>query len=186
MYVTSRTKLAVLLVVVALAVMLVAPATTQAQDVATGSATATVQAILAVTATKALVFGTVFQGVAKSVANDVADAGIFTIIGEADANVAIYMQLPDFISTATGDDRMVISFSTTDATADSTAAGDPTDAGILGWLDVDPHNFPAATAIGGTGPGTSVYLGGTVTPSVDQAAGAYTGDIILTVAYTGT
>ena len=37
--------------------------------------------------------------------------------------------------------------------------------------------------IGSTG--LDLYLGGKVIPSVDQTAGAYTADIILTVAYTG-
>ena len=164
---------------------LLLPSSASSQDVAVGQATATVLSILTVTATSPLAFGTVFQGVPATVANDDAAAGIFTITGEGGSGISIFMQLPDYLSTATGDDRMVISFSTTDASVDSTVNVDPTAFGS-GWADVDPHNFPAATTVGTVGQGQSaIFLGGTVQPSVDQAAGAYTGDIVLTVAYNG-
>jgi len=136
-----------------------------------------------VTAPGTLTFGTVYQGVPKSVANNVAEAGRFLITGQGLAGIAAYMQLPDYLSTATGDDRMVIAFGATDASIDSTGNVDPTTFGV-GWQDVDPHNLPDCV-VGGLGT-TNIFLGGSVIPSVDQAAGAYTADIILTVAYTGT
>ncbi len=170
--------------VIVLAALLI-PSTGSAQDVAVGQATATVLAILTVTATAALVFGNVYQGVPSSIAKDNAAAGIFRIAGQEDAVVAIYFQLPDYLATATGDDRMTISFSTTDLNVDTTAANTP--AGFVaadGWINQDPHNVTSAADIGSTA--TDLYLGGEVIPSVDQTAGAYTGDIVLTVAYTGT
>jgi hypothetical protein len=160
------------------------PSAAVSQDVTTGSATATVQTALTVSATAALAFGTVYQGVAKSVANNVAEAGVFTITGQGGAGISLYMQLPDYLSTATGDDRMVISFGTTDASIDSTSNVDPTAFGA-GWANQDPHNLPAGVEIGIAASQAAVFLGGTVNPSVDQTAGAYTGDIILTVAYNG-
>jgi len=160
------------------------PSTATAQDVANGSATATVQAVLTVTSTAALVFGTVFQGVSKSVANANANAGVFTITGQGAAGVSIYMQLPDYMATATGDDRLVIAFSATDASVDSTANIDPTAFGT-GWQNTNPHNVASATVLGGGGQ-AAIFLGGKVLPTVDQTAGAYTGDIVLTVAYNGT
>jgi hypothetical protein len=184
MYSKSRTNLRGLLIV---AVVLVAFMATSAsaQDVATGSATATLVVALTVTSTQALQFGTVYQGVAKSVAKTDALAGIFRVTGEEDANIAIYMQLPDYLATATGDDRMVVAFSTTDLNVDTTAAADPTGfVAANGWIDEDPHNVSSATDIGSVA--TDLYLGGRVIPSVDQAAGAYSADIVLTVAYTGT
>ena len=166
-------------------IALLFPSTASSQDVAVGQATATVLAILTVTATSALVFGSVYQGVPKSIAKDAAAAGIFRIAGEEDAVIAIYMQLPDYLATATGDDRMVISFTTTDCNIDTTAASDPAAfVAADGWIDQDPHNVTSAADIGSGG--TDVYLGGEVLPSVDQTAGAYTGDIVMTVAYTGT
>ncbi len=159
------------------------PSSVKAQDVATGSATATVQAILAVTATASLVFGNVFQGVAATIANTSAAAGIFTITGQGLAGLSLFLALPEFMATATGDDRMAISFSSTDASIDTTGNVDPTSFGV-GFANVDPHSLPAADVGGG---GTSaLFLGGTITPSINQTAGAYTGDIILTVAYDGT
>ena len=163
---------------------LIIPSTASSQDVAVGQATATVLSVLTVTATSALAFGNVYQGVPKTIAKDNAAAGIFRITGEEDAVIAIYMQLPDYLSTSTGDDRMVISFTTTDLNVDTTAANAP--AGFVaadGWANQDPHNVTSSADIGSTA--TDLYLGGEVIPSVDQAAGAYTGDIVLTVAYTG-
>ncbi len=154
------------------------------QDVAVGQATATVQAVLAVTATSSLVFGTVFQGVPSSIANNNANAGVFTITGQGGAGLSIFMQLPDYLSTSTGDDRLVVAFSTTDASVDSTANVDPTTFGV-GWQNTNPHNFPSATTMGGGGQ-AAIFLGGKVLPTVDQTAGAYSGDIVLTVAYNGT
>ncbi|HSG99205.1 MAG TPA: hypothetical protein VLB27_04090 [candidate division Zixibacteria bacterium] len=159
------------------------PSASQAQDVANGSATATVQAVLTVTATQALAFGNVFQGVTKAIANNNASAGVFTITGQASSGVSIYMQLPDYLATSTGDDRMVIAFSSTDASVDTTGNSDPTAFGS-GWQNTNPHAFPSATVVGAGGQ-TDIFLGGRVNPSVDQTAGAYTADVILTVAYNG-
>lgn len=162
---------------------MMSPSSVKAQDVATGSATATVQTILAVTATASLVFGNVFQGVAATIANSAADAGIFTITGQGLAGLSLFLALPEFMATSTGDDRMAIAFNTTDASIDTTGNVDPTSF-ATGFANVDPHNLPAAPVGGG---GTSaLFLGGTITPSINQKAGAYTGDITLTVAYDGT
>ena len=156
-----------------------------AQDVAVGQATATVQTPLTVTATAALAFGTIFQGVPTSVAEDNASAGIFTITGQASSGISLYLQLPEYMATATGDDRMVISFSTADCAIDTTANAVPTTFGS-GWQNQNPFNLPSGVIVGGTSTQTALFLGGSVNPSVDQTAGAYTADIILTVAYNGT
>lgn len=171
------------------AVALLIPTTATSQDVAVGQATATVLTVLSVTATAPLAFGNVYQGVPKTIAKNTATAGEFTITGEPDASIAIYLQLPDYLSTdagsGSGDDRMVISFSTTDCNIDTTGAGDPTGfVGANGWIDQDPHNMTNSATVGSVG--TNIYLGGTVQPSADQKAGGYEADIVLTVAYTGT
>ena len=158
---------------------------TMAQDVAVGQATATVLATLSATATAALAFGNVYQGVATTIANSNASAGIFTITGAASAGIALFLALPSYVALSDGSDRMTISFSSTDASVDSLGGGDPTAmVGGAGWQNTNPHNFPGATVIGSGGT-TNIYLGGKVLPTIDQTAGAYTGDIILTVAYTG-
>lgn len=158
----------------------------QAQDVATGSATATVLTALAVTAAQALAFGNVYQGVAATVGNNVdASSGIFNITGQGSAGISIYFSLPGYIALASGADRMTIGFQSTDASVDSNNTTPSTVVGSDGWVNVDPNNLPAATVIGSAGQ-TNIYLGGRVYPAVDQTAGAYSGDIILTVAYNGT
>lgn len=159
-----------------------------AQDVSTGQATATVLAVLAVTAPQDLDFGNVLQGVVKSVARtDAANAGIFQIAGEGTANqeVSMHMQLPDYLwnSGAGVQDRLVIAFSSTDCTIDTTA-GTPDVPGGGALVGEDPHFLPD-TGMGGTDNVIRIYLGGTVHPAPDQRAGSYTADIILTAAYTG-
>lgn len=62
-----------------------------AQDVTNSSVTATVQTALTVVSTQDLQFGTVFQGVAKTVSNDdAAVTGIFTITGAPSAGISIH------------------------------------------------------------------------------------------------
>lgn len=156
------------------------------QDVASGLATANVTNLLSVTATQNLAFGMVFQGVAKTVANNVtASSGIFTIGGQGGANISVYFVLPEYLSTATGDDRMVISFGVADFTYDSTNNVDPATPGGGALANINPRSIPATTYIGGLGQ-AAMFLGGKVSPAVNQKAGPYTGDVLVTVAYTGT
>ena len=156
-----------------------------AQEVAVGSATARVLANIMVTASSPLDFGDIFQGVPKRVANNEAEAAVFSITGQAGAGVSIYLQLPEYLSLSDGSDRMVISFGPTDISVDTTGAGNP--AGMnssRGWQNTNPYNLPAAAVIGSSG--TDIYLGGSVIPSVNQRAGNYSADIIITAAYDGT
>lgn len=161
-----------------------------AQDVATGQATATVQASLIVTATNDLIFGNVLQGVAKSVGNnDDANSGQFAVSGQGSAGINVYFTLPDYMALADGSDRMTISFSSTDCIVDTTTVTPSTAAPIDGWIDVNPRGLSSLAPTGaviGAGGQTNLYLGGKVTPTVDQKAGAYTADITCTVAYNGT
>lgn len=76
-----------------LAALLIAiiPVAIFSQDVAIAIATATVTTSITVTATSSLAFGTVLAGVPTSVPNNDANAGIFTINGQAGAGVGIYV-----------------------------------------------------------------------------------------------
>ncbi len=164
-------------------------ATVNAQDVSTGQATATVLAVLAVTAPQDLDFGNVLQGVVTTIARtNATNAGIFQIAGEGTVNqeVSMHMQLPDFLWNAGAgvQDRLVVAFSATDCTIDTTAAGTPAAVGLGAIVGEDPQNIPD-TGVGGTDDIIQIYLGGTVHPAPDQRAGSYTADIILTAAYTG-
>jgi hypothetical protein len=164
------------------------PSAAYAQDVGTGTASATVLAILSVTSTHDLVFGDVLQGVPKTADKTVvADAGVFQVSGAGGHEISMQMELPDYLwnSTVDSEDRLAIAFSDTDADIDTTAAGTPAAHGPGAIVDQNPHNL-ADTNIGGTDNILQLFLGGTVYPTVDQRAGSYTADIILTVAYTGT
>jgi len=172
-------------------ILLVLSSEIMAQDVANGQAIATVLAALQVVATSPLDFGNVYQGVAKTVDKNTASAGVFDILGAANADLLLYLSLPDYIATATGDDRMTIAFSATSCDIDTALAaqpGNPT-AFVDGWQGVDPHNIMgvvgAEPCLGDAG-FCAIFLGGRVIPRVNQTSGAYSGDIILTVAYQGT
>jgi hypothetical protein len=157
-----------------------------AQDVASGLALANVQAALVVTAVQNLDFGNVLQGVMKAQdERDDALSGIFSVAGQASAGLSLYITLPDYMALADGSDRMTVSFGINDATIDTLVASPSTVVGANGWVDVDPHNLPAATVIGAAGQ-TNIYLGGRVVPAINQHSGAYTGDITVTAAYNGT
>jgi hypothetical protein len=167
-----------ILAAVLIVVIFVAPALSQ--DVATGTAVANVLASLMVVATQNLDFQDVLPGVAK-IQDQTSDAlsGIFTISGAPDREISMYIWLPDYLATVSGDDRLLVSFASTMATLD---------ASVPALIGIDPHNLPDIELgpAGGTNPGECrIYLGGKVTPSVDQGSGAYSGDITLTVSYTG-
>jgi hypothetical protein len=160
------------------------------QDVATGEATGTVLSGLSVVATQDLQFGDILQGVAKTIGRDVdAASGIFTISGNRGSGLDVYLTLPDYIALADGSDRMTISFSTTDCAVDTNNATPSTILIADGFIDEDPHDMPSGIQVGNGGAGTNetrIYIGGRVTPSVDQTAGAYAGSIICYAAYNGT
>ncbi|HUV30039.1 MAG TPA: hypothetical protein VMY05_02945 [Acidobacteriota bacterium] len=161
------------------------------QDVANGQATATVLAGLVVTAVQDLQFGNVLQGVAKSTPNnDDANSGIFSVAGATGAGISVYLTLPDYMALPDGSDRMTIAFSSTDAIVDTNATSPATVVAGDGWLDVNPRDLgslpPTGVVIGSATSQTNLYLGGRVTPAIDQAAGNYAADIICTVAYNGT
>ena len=165
----------------ALAVWLI-PFAASAQEVAVGQATATVQAVLAVTSVQDLNFGNVLQGVPSSADIDVvAEAADFSVTGSGGAEVALYLQLPEYLWNSTNTDRMQISFSSTDCEIDANIG---TAATKVAPVVADPFSLPA-TALHATNNILHVYLAGSVFPAVDQAVGAYTADIVLTAAYTG-
>lgn len=174
-------------ILLALLVVSLLATTASSQDVANGLAIANVLATLTVTATQSLDFQNVFQGVAKT-QDETSDAlsGIFTIAGEPSAGLSVYLTLPDYLALASGADRMTISFSGTDCTfsvLDAAAPSTPSAPGAGALLDQNPRNLLGTTV--GVGGVSQIFLGGRVTPSINQSAGAYSGDILCTVAYTG-
>ncbi len=173
---------------VGLAILLVAVSPAAAQDVANGQAIANVLASLAVTAVQPLDFGNIFQGVAK-IQDETDDAlsGIFNITGAGGAGLSVYMQLPDYLALASGADRLPIAFGAQDCTfsvLDAAAPSIPSAPGLGALLNQDPRVLIGTTV--GAGGTSQIFIGGKVIPAVNQSAGAYAGDIVCTVAYTGT
>ena len=189
MHCNSRMKsLAGFLTIIAACAVIWSPSIINAQDVAVGSATATVLAVLAVTSTADLLFGNVMQGVPTAADKTViGQAGVFSVSGAGGSEISMFMELPEYLwcATANSEDRLVVAFSSTDADIDTTAAGTPAAHGGGAIVDQDPYNL-SDTDLGGADNILQIFLGGSVYPAVDQRAGSYTADIVLTVAYTGT
>lgn len=161
------------------AVLLGAAASGATAQTASGNiqATAQVLAALQVTNPVDLDFGLVVQGVAKSV-NPAAPAsgttsGKFTISGQGSQNVSItFTTLPANLTS--GANTMPVTFTGIHNTTNTPTGG---------------SSFTPSTGVASTGLSAGgnlfVFLGGTVTPSGVQAAGAYTGTLTMQVAYVG-
>jgi len=120
--------------------------------------------------------GDVFAGVPKTVSRlDPINSGLYRILGRRDAEITIIFTLPPDLRSASGD-ALPIQFG-------------PNDAGFS-WLQdqntsagFDPQ-VPYTVRLDSRGR-AYVWLGGTVTPSSNQAAGFYQSDVVLTASYTG-
>ncbi len=169
-------KLTLLLIVLIVA----AASSPSAQEIGIIQATASVASSLSISGTHDLTFGAVTGGVNKVVAKtDAASAGAWAINGTAAAEVSVSITLPLALAHSTLPATMQIVFSGTDASYDDGTGGGQ--AAPLG--NVDPNNpVPLRIGAGGT---LSVWIGGTVMPAVGQTSGSYSGDITMSIAYTG-
>jgi hypothetical protein len=156
-----------------------------AQDVANGVAQGTVIPLIVVTAVQPLNFGNVYQGVIHTIAEtDDDSSAIFNITGQTGAGINLQLILPEYLILADNSDRMPIRFGATDAAVDTNGATPSTMVGGDGWINQNPYILPAGAHIGSNvSANTRIYLGGQVNPSINQKAGAYSGDLILMVAY---
>lgn len=125
-----------------------------------------------------LTFGPIFPGVPKSISKySPGEAAEFFINGTPNAEVAIDFTLPPYMYT-TGDNMQLV-FSNTDCSFDTSATPDQTH-------PLNDNINPRHTIISRLGSsGLTIWLGGTVIPSLNQRPGAYSGAIVLTVSYTG-
>jgi hypothetical protein len=140
------------------------------------TATANVLTPLSVTSNlRDLNFGDVFPGLNKSVAWSDATSGQWRIDGEAGKEVQMAFTLPANLNS--GPNSMPISFAATDAAWNTTNS-------TAGAATFDPASGATELLDGGTGQ-LFVFLGGTVSPAPTQAAGVYTGTVLLDVVYTG-
>lgn len=151
----------------AAAALLALPGAVSGQNTAQIQALAEVLSPIDVTAGVDLDFGQVLPGVATQVLP--VDGGTFTVSGALNQDVIVDFTLP--LTLLDGALSMPVTF---DA---GYGAGAPDTA-------LDP-NVDVTVGLGATG-GWDVFLGGTVLPAIDQAAGIYAGTVTLTVAYPGT
>jgi len=155
--------------ILALALVAAGAATVQAQNNATVNVTAAVQQPITVTAANPLDFGTVFPGVPKGVTLASGSAGRFTVTGQGSAPVSLSFVVPANLTFGVSN-TLPITF-----IGSWNGINDPAGFGVV---------FAGATAATFSGTGNLyVFVGGTVTPSVSQAAGAYVGTVQMTVVY---
>jgi hypothetical protein len=134
------------------------------------TATATVQAPINVTAVNNLDFQNVFPGVAKTVLVSDATAGRWDVAGAASTPVSLNFTLPGNLSSGAN----LMPIGTWTGNHNTTAA--PSGTGFT------PSGTPTAATLSATG-ALFVYIGATVSPLANQAAGVYTAAVTLTVLY---
>lgn len=131
-----------------------------------------------ITVNSGLVFGSVLQGVPKTISKYTAGAAAeFYITGTNGKEVSIEFTLPTFVNKAGW--NMPLVFGTTDASVDSRKNPDqsrPLNDNLNPWVAIIDRmgNF-----------GLTVWLGGKLIPKANQLPGDYTATIVLTVTYTG-
>lgn len=141
----------------------------QAQS-GTIQATATVLSAITVTGAVPLAFGNVTPGVAKTVG--VVGGGRFDLVGQAGANVNLSFTLPGTL-TSGGNNLVIGTWTGYHNTANDATTGGT---GFTPSASATASQFSA-------GGNLYVFIGGTVTPTPGQAAGTYTGNVVLNAAY---
>ncbi len=167
MHTASRVTLA------ALALIALAATSAQSQtNNASIQATASVQTPINVVGDANLVFGNVFPGLAKTIAVTDAGAGHFSATGQATANVDLTFSLPGTLSDGSGNTMPI-----------GTWTGHHNNANLAtGGTDFTPSGTPTSTQLSGSGQ-KYVFIGATVSPATNQAAGSYSGQVSMTVVY---
>src|SRR6266571_3805076 len=149
----------------ALALVLTGVISAQGQVNGSILATAQVQTPITVSGTQNLSFGNVFPGVAKAVVyTDAANAGKFSVAGQASTPVTYSFTLPTNLPIG--------SWLGYENTGNSTSGG----------TAITPSAAPTSSTLSGSG-ALFFFVGATVTPPANQAAGSYTGTVTLTVSY---
>jgi spore coat protein U-like protein len=152
-------------------VMFGAVASTAAAQSANISATANVYQAISVTGARTLDFGNVFPGVNKAIGVIAPTSGKFSATGQASANVNMTFTLP---TDLTGPANLPI--------GSWTGCYNGTDDASSGCTSFVPSASASGAAFGAAGT-LYVFVGATVSPASNQAAGSYTGTVTMTLAY---
>ena len=135
------------------------------------NATATVFQAMTVTGARNLDFGNVFPGVASTIGVTAATSGRFDLTGQASGNVNLTFTLPATLTS--GGNNLPI------GTWDGCTNPTNTTAGCTSFT---PSAAASPSAFSGAG-ALFVWVGATVSPAANQAAGSYLGTVTLTAAY---
>jgi hypothetical protein len=165
-----------------LAAVALAASAAQAQS-GNVTAEATVLSPLTLTPVRALQFGNVFPGVARTIAStDAANSGAIQIIGAGTSEVAISAGSMTAnlacVTTCTGGVATDIVLTVSAAARLNTANATPTGATAF-TLGTTPANANLAAG------NLWLLIGGSITPAANQAAGTYSGTIQINASYTG-
>ena len=142
-----------------------------AQNNANANVTADVQQPIAVTKTADLVFGAVYPGSNKVIGVTDGGAAKFSISAQASANVNITFTLPSTIASG-GNTLPIATWTGRHNSTNSSASG----------TDFTPSASATSAAVSGAG-ALYVFVGATAQPAANQAAGAYSGTMTMTVVY---
>jgi len=166
----TTSKMSLVLAVMTTAAVL--PSKAHAQSI---SATATVQQALTVAGTRDLSFGAAFPGTTRAVAtSDAANSGYFTIGGANNAEVNFVFGAPPANLTF-GGNNLPVTFN---------AAYSLVNTGASQTAFATSFVTQQTSRIDATSGKLYVFVGGSVSPTT-QPAGAYSGTVSLTAAYTG-
>jgi spore coat protein U-like protein len=135
-------------------------------------AIANVYSAITVNGFRALDFGNVTPGLNKVIAPDAATSGRFDAAGQASTNVNISFALPAVLTS--GGNNLPINTWTGCWDSDT----DPS----AGCTSFTPSGAASPAAFSGGGQ-LYVFVGATVAPAANQAAGPYAGTVTITVAY---
>ena len=132
---------------------------------------------LTVTRVSDLQFGTMFPGVPVEVDKSAPEALEFLVTGTAGAEVRLDFSLPAYMNVNGHTIQLIFydNVCAVDTSATPNQSSPPFD-------DLSPHQT-LTYRIGSAG--LTVWLGGKAIPGLKQAAGTYTGDVVLTAEYTG-
>ena len=155
-----------------IAVMALLAAGTGRAQSSTATATAAVLTPLVVAGTAPLAFGTVFQGVNKTVAFNATTSGRLNISGFGTSQVALTITLPPALTS--GANSMPINQYRVRVNGTNTTPGATLIATASGTYN---RNLVAGQLF--------MFIGGRVQPTATQAFGGYSGSIVLAAAYTG-
>jgi hypothetical protein len=159
------------LTLIAAALVLTSTAVQAQTNNASIQATASVQTPINVVGAQPLAFGNVFPGVNKTIAaTDLTNAGRFDVTGQASTPVTISFVLPATLASG-GNTMPIANFTGMHALVNTQAGG----------VAFTP-SAGVTTTLSGTG-GIFVWVGAQVQPATNQAAGAYTASVSMTVVY---